>query len=135
MNVSSPGISFLEPSDKMSDGIVLTVSHNRSLFSQFVFYIKRFSLWFNKNLAWTSRRYNYSSCLLYPCVIKMLQSVSGCGKKATNLTRNRSRHVEVSCKNGILKNLKNFSESLLCWIAKFLRAPILQNTFRTTASL
>ena len=46
-------IIFLEPSEKMSDGIVLTVSHNQSSLSCF-FFIKKFSLWFNKNLTWFS---------------------------------------------------------------------------------
>ena len=72
---------------------------------------------------------------LTPASLKCYSQFLDVAKNATNLTRNRRRHVEVSCKNGILKNLKKVSENHLCWIAKCLRAPILQNTFRTTASL
>ena len=44
-------IIFLEPSDKISDGTLFTVGYERSLYSFFFFLIRRFSLWFNKNLT------------------------------------------------------------------------------------
>ena len=56
-------IIFLEPSDKMSNGIVINVGHDWSLFS--IFSIKRFSKWFDKNLSWIFPGYNCKALTFY----------------------------------------------------------------------
>ena len=57
-------IIFLEPSDKMSDSMVLVVGHDLSLYS-LPFFNKRFSLGFNKNRTWPSSNYDCIVILFY----------------------------------------------------------------------
>ena len=68
VEVLSDGIIFLKPSGKMSDGTVLTVVHDWSLFSLFFYSSKDFP--FSKNLTEFTRGYDcivFTFCWLLVC--------------------------------------------------------------------